>query len=94
MHFLLRRGLIYFLPLVALLTTSAAIGVTSDLPSTLLTRLSRRMPTSPVGFFSQSLTVVITRPTPLVLLAMCIFYLWVYMRKAPSPLASDAIKSA
>jgi hypothetical protein len=27
------------------------------------------------------LTVVLTRPTPLILLAMGIFYLWVYMRR-------------
>jgi hypothetical protein len=69
---------------LGLLTTSAAIGVTSDLPSTLLTTLIRRMPTSPVGFFNQILAVVITRPAPIILLAMCIFYLWVYVRQPSS----------
>ena len=68
---------------LGLLTTSAAIGVTSDLPSTLLTTLSRRMPPNPVGILSQILTVVITRPAPIILLAMCIFYLWVYVGSLP-----------
>lgn len=65
---------------LGMLTTSAAIGVTSDLPSTLLTTLSRRMPTSPLGFSNQILTVAIARPAPLLLLAMSIFYVWVYVR--------------
>jgi hypothetical protein len=34
------------------------------------------------------LAVVVTRPTPLILLAMGIFYLWIYMRRAS---AGDAM---
>jgi hypothetical protein len=69
---------------LALVTTSAAILVTSDLPSTFLTSLSRQLPTYPVGLSNQILAVVLTRPAPLVLLAMSIFYVWVYVRQ-PSP---------
>ena len=64
---------------LGMLTTSAAIAVTSDLPSTLLTMLSRRMPAHPVGFSNQILTVIIARPAPLILLAMSIFYAWAYV---------------
>jgi hypothetical protein len=67
-----------------LLTTSAAIVVTSDLPSTLLTTISRRMPTSPRGLSNQILTVMTARPAPLILLTMCGFYLWVYVRQPSS----------
>jgi hypothetical protein len=79
---------------LGLLTTSSAIAVTSDLPATLLTAVSRRMPTNPAGLSSQILTVAIARPAPLILLAMCIFYLWVYMRQPPSTMAANAIKPA
>lgn len=66
---------------VALVTTSAAILVTSDLPSTVLTTLSRRLPThSSAGIASQILVIVLTRPAPMILLAMSIFYVWVYVR--------------
>ena len=67
---------------VATLTTSAAILVTSDLPSTILTVMSRRIPANPAGFSEQLLTVVVARPAPLVLLAMAMFYLSVYVRQA------------
>jgi len=65
---------------LGMLTTSAAIAVTSDLPSTVLTMLSRQMPTIPVGFSNQILTIVIARPAPLILLAMSVFYVWAYVR--------------
>jgi hypothetical protein len=65
----------------ALVTTSAAILVTSDLPSTLLVTLGRRVPTNPLGLSNQLIAVVIARPVPLILLAMSIFYVWVYVRQ-------------
>ena len=39
---------------LGLVTTSAAILVTSDFPSALLVALGRRLPTDPVGFFDTS----------------------------------------
>jgi hypothetical protein len=35
-----------------------------------------------VGISGKMLTVLLTRPVPLILLAMCIFYLWIYARRA------------
>jgi hypothetical protein len=68
----------------ALVTTSAAILVTSDFPSTLLVALGRRVPTYPVGLSNQLIAVVIARPVPLILLAMSIFYVWAYVRRPSS----------
>ena len=63
----------------ALVTTALAIVVTSDFPFALLMMWSRRMPTDSIGVSNQILTVVIARPAPLILLAMSIFYVWVYV---------------
>ena len=56
---------------LGMLATSAAIGVTSDLPSSLLTMLSESdcQPRPVVGFSDQILTFVIARPAPLILLS-------------------------
>jgi hypothetical protein len=78
----------------ALGTTFAAILVTSDIPSTLLTAVSRKLPTYPVGLSSQILAVVLTRPAPLLLLAMSIFYIWVYVRQAFIPPTAIGISAS
>jgi hypothetical protein len=75
-------------------TTFAAILVTSDIPSTLLTAVSRKLPTYPVGLSSQILAVVLTRPAPLLLLAMSIFYIWVYVRQAFIPPTAIGISAS
>jgi hypothetical protein len=36
-----------------------------------------------VSLSGQMLTVALMRPVPLILLAMGIFYLWIYMRREP-----------
>jgi hypothetical protein len=66
---------------LALLVTTAGIVFTADIPLTLLTILSSTFHISTHGLSGQMLTVVLTRPTPLILLAMAIFYLWMYMRR-------------
>jgi hypothetical protein len=71
----------------ALITTAAAILVTSDIPSAILSTLVGGARTYPVDLSKQIMAVVITRPAPLILLAMSIFYVWVYMRQAQSPAA-------
>ncbi len=65
---------------LALLVTSAGIVFTADIPLTILKNLSSAFHTPTAGLSGQMLTVVLTRPTPLILLAMGIFYLWIYMR--------------
>lgn len=66
---------------LALLVTTAGIVFTADIPLTILTILASAFHISTPGLSAQMLTVVLTRPTPLILLAMGIFYLWVYMRR-------------
>ncbi|MFY9856012.1 MAG: glycosyltransferase family 87 protein [Terracidiphilus sp.] len=65
---------------VALLVTTAGIVFTADIPLTILAILSSALHISTEGLSGQMLTVMLTRPTPLILLAMGIFYLWVYVR--------------
>jgi hypothetical protein len=68
---------------VALVASSAAIVCTADIPLTILLTLTRNLHISTVGISGKMLTVVLTRPVPLILLAMSIFYLWIYMRRTP-----------
>jgi hypothetical protein len=69
---------------LALLVTTAGIVFTADIPLTILVTLTRNLHISTAGLSGQMLTVVLTRPTPLILLAMGIFYLWVYVRHTKS----------
>ena len=73
-------GLIRWL---ALLVTSAAIVFTSDIPLTILKILTKNLHISTAGLSGQILTVVVMWPTQLALLAMGIFYLWIYLRREP-----------
>jgi heme/copper-type cytochrome/quinol oxidase subunit 2 len=72
---------------VALLVSTAAIVSTADIPLTILLTLTRNLHISTMKLSGQILTVVLTRPAPIVLLVMGIFYLWIYVRRAA---ASDA----
>ena len=71
---------------LGILTTSAAIVVTSDLPMTMLVALGMKLPRYPSSISEQILVVVATKPIPLVLLAMSIFYVWVYLLEPFQPL--------
>lgn len=64
----------------ALLTTSSAILLSSDIPLTMLVALGRMLPRYPNSISMQILVVVATKPIPLVLLAMSMFYVWLYLR--------------
>jgi hypothetical protein len=68
---------------IALLVTTAGIVSTADIPLTILLTLTRNLHISTVALSGQLLTVLLMRPIPLILLAMAIFYLWLYMRHAP-----------
>ena len=69
---------------IALLLTSAGIVLTADLPLIILAIHTANLHISTAGLSGQILTVVLMRPTPLILLAMGIFYLWVYVRHDPA----------
>ena len=68
---------------LALLATAAGIVFTADIPLTILLILTKDLRISTAGLSGQILTVVLMRPTSLILLAMGIFYLCVYVRHDP-----------
>jgi hypothetical protein len=68
----------------ALLATTAGIVSTGDIPLVIFLILTKNMQISTAGLFSQIRTVLLLEPTPLILLAMAIFYLWIYLRRAPA----------
>jgi hypothetical protein len=68
---------------IALLLTGAAIMLTADFPLAILLFLNRNLSLSGNGFLKEVLMVILLRPIPLLLLAMGIFYLWVYLRREP-----------
>ncbi len=68
---------------VALGLSAAGIVLTSDLPLIIIMVLTKNMHVSTVGLSGQTVTDVLIRPAPLILLAMGIFYLWIYVRRDP-----------
>jgi hypothetical protein len=73
---------------LALLLNTAGIVFTGDFPLAILVNLTKNLHAGTAGLFGKILTVALTRPVPLILLAMSIFYLWVYVRRAPGPAAT------
>ncbi|MGA3161690.1 MAG: glycosyltransferase family 87 protein [Terracidiphilus sp.] len=66
---------------VALLVSSLGLLFTGDIPLAMLSILSNQLHVGATGFLGKMLTVVLIRPASLVMLAMSIFYLWVYLRR-------------
>jgi hypothetical protein len=66
---------------IALVVSIAGIVSAADIPLTILLTLTGNMRISTAGLSHQILYYVLMRPTPLILLAMSIFYLWIYMRR-------------
>ncbi len=66
---------------IALLVNTAGVVLTADIPSAALVLLFDKLHVGAAGIFGKILTVVLMRPAPLILLAMGIFYLWVYLRR-------------
>jgi hypothetical protein len=63
--------------------STAAIVSTADIPLIIIMALTRNLHISTEGVSGQMLTVMLTRPAPLFLLAMGILYLWIYTRRDP-----------
>jgi len=61
--------------------TFAGIVFTGDIALTVLDILTKHLQISTAGLSGQMLTVALMRPTQLTLLAMSIFYLWIYLRR-------------
>jgi hypothetical protein len=68
---------------IALLVSTAGIVLTADIPLTILLILTKYMQISAVGLCGQIRTLLLMEPTPLILLAMSIFYLWIYVQRDP-----------
>jgi len=60
--------------------TGAAVFLTGDIPLQLLGLLHRNLAIAPVTPSGKLLTVLFARPAPLALLALAVFYLWMYLR--------------
>ncbi len=80
-----RRGITGWL---ALVFSSAAIVATADVPLNIFVMLTKSLVTGTPGIWGKILAVMFVDPTPLVLLAMGVFYLWVYVKgdAVPDPL--------
>lgn len=68
----------------ALVLTSAAIFITSDIPLLLLLDVTRGLPGSPTTLTAKLLDLILLQPVPLILLVTGCFYLWVYLRSNPA----------
>jgi hypothetical protein len=66
---------------LALLLNSAAVLLTGDVPLAILSILTNGLHFGTNGILAHIQTVVVMRPVPLILLALGIFYLWVYVRR-------------
>jgi hypothetical protein len=65
---------------VALFLTSVGFLLTGEAPMAIPIFIAHLFHVSNSGIFGKTLTVLLTRPVPIILLAMGIFYLWVYVR--------------
>jgi hypothetical protein len=73
----------------ALMVNAAGILVVGDVPIIVSMILSRKLPPSFIADISgKILTVMVVRPASLLLLVMGVFYLWVYVRRAPDRAAT------
>ena len=92
---------------LALVLTTLAVIFTADLPLTAWVMLRPYLPISMGGVVGKALAVVFLEPTPLILLAMGVFYLWAYVKfdavpdaltkhsePQHAPLAAEAAESA
>jgi hypothetical protein len=72
-----QRGTIGWL---AILVTGAGIGINGDIFSALRIALTHRFLVPEPNLVSKIVAVLLTRPGPILLLVMSMFYLWVYVR--------------
>ena len=81
---------------VALLLTTMGAVFTGDIPLAVLVILTKNMQAPAASLAERLLFVALTRPIPLILLSICIFYLWAYERsnQASSKLAKASIEDS
>jgi hypothetical protein len=74
---------------LAFLITTAGFVLTGDVPLAALVIIADKLRVSTTGIFGQMQTVMLNRPASLILLVMSVFYVWVYLRRAPNPAETD-----
>lgn len=79
---------------VVLLLSGSAIAAVGDFPLAILALFAHRVPISSDGFLGELITVVLWNPTPLLLLASSIFFLWAFVRQGSRPIALDSFRGA
>lgn len=72
----------------ALLLTTLGLCLTGDIPTVLLTIIYNKVHPGTAALGGKIMIVVLERSAPLILLAIGIFYLWVYVRRAPDQRAN------
>ncbi len=70
---------------LALVATTVGVVSTGDYPLIILYILTENPHWNTAGLFGKILCVVLTRPVPLILLVIGVFYLWVYARSGRPP---------
>jgi hypothetical protein len=79
---------------LAMLVTTAGFVLTGDLPWVVILALIGRLHLPATWFFQQMVMAVQVFPVPLILLAMGIFYLWVYVRSCSASAATESCREA
>jgi hypothetical protein len=69
---------------IALVVNAAGLLSTADIPLVFLSIYTKGLHPGAAGILGKMLAVVQLRPTPLILLAMGIFYMWIYLRGDPA----------
>jgi len=69
----------------ALILCGLSITFTGDIPLAILSILTRGIDVSAMGIALRTLLLWLLRPAPVALLAMAIFFLWIYVRRATWP---------
>lgn len=82
----------------AFFLSGTAIAATGDFPLALFAMFAQRVPISADSFVGKLMIILLWNPTPLILLATSIFFLWVFARRnsraALSPLTGPSKASA
>jgi hypothetical protein len=73
---------------MALFLTTAALVLSGEIPLAILVHHAINPHPGAAPFLTRLLTLPLTRPTPLILLAMSIFYLWIYVRHCEEPVVN------
>lgn len=69
---------------ITLLLSAAGIVFTADIPLAILMQLTRNLYSPAAGIAEKVLIAILMRPAPLILLAITVFYLFVYVRRSRS----------